>query len=103
MPLIVCPDVRFWEVLESEESLRRLSWHAALSLSSPSALETGGKVWGEAREGSTHEAGSYLAWNPEIRKLDRQMAAVGGASRLGMDDLFLIGSPDILFPAMEEF
>ena len=64
-----------------------------------------GKRWkgmGRATRGVYTEAGSYF-WHPEKRKLYRQMAAMGGAARLGMDDLFLIGSPDILFPAMEEF
>ena len=44
---------RVLQVLDEEDSLRHLVWHAALSLSSPSALESGGKVWGEAREGTT--------------------------------------------------
>ena len=35
-------------VLESEEDLRHLAWHAALSLASSNALENGGRVWGEA-------------------------------------------------------
>ena len=95
-------------VLEGEDSLRHLVWHAALSLSSPSALESGGKVWGEAAEGMCQgdpESGSYfcLAWHPEIRELDRQIAAVGGAVKAGMDDLFIVGPPDVLFPAMLQF
>jgi hypothetical protein len=63
------------EVLESEESLRHLVWHAAVSLASPNSLETGGTVWGEAKEGGTQgnpEAGAYfcVAWHPYIRVLD---------------------------------
>ena len=96
------------KVLNEEESLKHLVWHAALSLSSPSALETGGKVWGEACEGVVQgdpESGSYfsVAWHPHIRDLDRQMAAVGGAVRAGMDDFFAIGPPEVLFPALERF
>ena len=95
-------------VLEGEESLRHLVWHAALTLSSPSALESGGKVWGEAAEGVIQgdpESGSYfcVAWHPHIRVLDRELAAVGGAVKAGMDDIFVIGPPDVLFPAMERF
>ena len=48
MSLIMCPD-KILELIESEENLRHLSLLAALSLSSPSALETGGRVLGEAR------------------------------------------------------
>ena len=44
---------RVLEVLEGEDSLRHLAWHAALSLASPNALETGGVVWGQAKEGGT--------------------------------------------------
>ena len=54
---------RVLEVLEGEESLRHLAWHAALSLASPNALETGGSVWGQAREGGTQgdpEAGIWF-------------------------------------------
>ena len=94
--------------MESDEKLRHLVWHAALSLCSPNALETEGKVWGEAREGSRQgdpEAGGYfcLAWHPHIRALDRRLSAVGGAARAGADDLFIIGPPDVVFQAMEEF
>ena len=47
--------------LENAEELRHLVWHAALSLASSNALESGGKVWGQAREGATQgdpEAGT---------------------------------------------
>ena len=43
---------RILEVLEGEDSLRHLTWHAALSLSSANALESGGEVWGQTNEGS---------------------------------------------------
>ena len=33
------------EVMDSEDELRHLVWHAALSLASPNTLESGGKVW----------------------------------------------------------
>ena len=41
------------KVLDSEEELRHLSWHAALSLASFNALESDGQVWGHAQEGAT--------------------------------------------------
>ena len=31
------------------------------------------------------------------------LAAMGGAVKAGMDDLFIVGPPDVLFPAMERF
>ena len=44
-----------------------------------------------------------MAWHPLIRALDRRLSAVGGAARAGADDLFIIGPPDVVFQAMEEF
>ena len=43
---------RVLQVMESEEQLRHLVWHAALSLASANALESGGKVRGQAKEGA---------------------------------------------------
>ena len=95
-------------MLESEEDLRHLVWHAALSLASSNALEYGGKVWGHAEEGATQgdpEAGTYfcVAWHPQIRRLDTQVARAGGAARAGMDDLFVVGPAEVVFPALEAF
>ena len=42
---------RILEVLEGEDSLRHLSWQAALSLAPEGALENKGKVWGQAKDG----------------------------------------------------
>ena len=99
---------RVLKVLESEEELRHLVWHAALSLASSNALESGGKVWGQAKEGATQgdpEAGTYfcVAWHPQIRELDRIVSMVGGAARAGMDDLFVVGPAETVFPALEKF
>ena len=99
---------RVLQVLDSEEDLKHLVWHAALSLASPNALESGGKVWGQAEEGATQgdpEAGTFFcaAWHPQIRELDRVIAQAGGAARAGMDDLFVVGPADIVFPALEVF
>ena len=99
---------RVLQVMESEEQLRHLVWHAALSLASENALESGGKVWGQAKEGATQgdpEAGTYfcVAWHPQIRDLDREVSVVGGAARACMDDLFVVGPPSVVFPALERF
>ena len=41
------------ENIEGEESLRHLSWHAALSLAPDGTLESKGKAWGSACDGTT--------------------------------------------------
>ena len=96
------------KVLEGEEDLKHLAWHAALSLASSNALESGGKVWGQANEGATQgdpEAGTYFcaAWHPALRELDREIAVAGGAAKAGMDDLFVAGPAEAVFPALERF
>ena len=96
------------QVLEGEESLRHLAWHAALSLAPHGGLESRGKVWGQSGDGTTQgdpEAGAYFAlgWHPQLRQLDSVVAAAGGAARAGCDDLVVAGPPDIVFPAIEEF
>ena len=50
-------------------------------------------------------AGSWfcVAWQPQIRRLDAELSAVGGAAKAGMDDLFAIGPPEVVFPALERF
>ena len=95
-------------VMEGAEELRHLVWHAAQTLAPSSALEHGGKRWGEAPEGATQgdpPAGGYfsLAWHPQLRVLDAELARAGGAARAGMDDLYALGPPEILFPALEKF
>ena len=71
-------------------------------------MESGGKVWGRAADGATQgdpEAGGYfgVGWHPQLRELDRVVSAVGGASRAGCDDLCVVGPPDVVFPAVEQF
>ena len=83
-------------------------WHAAQILAPSSALEHGGHVWGEAPEGTTQgdpPAGALfsVAWHPQLRELDAKMVAVGGAARAGMDDLYVCGPPEVVYPAIEVF
>jgi hypothetical protein len=99
---------RILGVMEGEEELRHLVWHAAQTLAPSSALEHGGRRWGEASEGATQgdpPSAAYfsLAWHPQLRVLDAQLARVGGAARAGMDDLYAVGPPEVLFPALERF
>ena len=79
---------RILEVLEGEESLRHMAWHAALSLAPFGNLESRGKVWGQASDGTTQgdpEAGAYFAvgWHPLLRQLDSVVAAASGVARAG--------------------
>ena len=95
-------------VLEGEESLRHMAWHAALSLAPFGNLESRGKVWGHSEDGTCQgdpEAGAYFAvgWHPLLRELDRVVAAVNGVARAGCDDLVVCGPPEIVFPAIEQF
>ena len=99
---------RVLEVMEQEESLRHLVWHAAQTLAPPCTLESGGRRWGEACEGTTQgdpESSDYfsIAWHPQVRELDSTLARVGGAAKAGMDDLYAVRPAEIVFPAVEKF
>ena len=63
-------------------------------------------MWGHAEEGATQgdpEAGTFFcaAWHPQICELDRLISLSGGAARAGMDDLFVVGPAEVVFPALE--
>ena len=94
--------------LQSEPSLQHMAWHAATSLAPSSGLESQGRLWGRAPEGTTQgdpEGGPWYCttWQRRLRELDATLAAVGGMVRAGWDDLFPVGPPEVLFPAMERF
>ena len=77
-------------------------------IASTNALECGGTEWGHAKEGGTQgnpEAGAWfcVAWQPQVRELDRELSEEGGSSVAGMDDLFASGPPDLVFAALERF
>ena len=99
---------RILNVMTDEQQLQHLVWHAAQILAPSSALEHGGHVWGEAGERTTQgdpPAGALfsVAWHPQLRELDAKVAAVGGAARAGMDDLYVCGPPEVVYPAVEVF
>ena len=58
------------ETVEMEQSLRRLTLHYAATSAAPTALESGGQVWGEGEEGLTQGrdplAGSEWAYTRYI-------------------------------------
>ena len=84
------------ETMDSEPSLRHMSNHTATILTMPSALESGGEVWGEAGDGLTQgdaEASGAFAvgWHPQVRKLDADLRLGGGCCIFGNDDGYLMG------------
>ena len=79
------------EALDSEPSLRHLTWHVASCLASEIGLESGGKLWGQTGEGHCQgnpEAGGCfcVAWHPDVIGLDTSLKVAGGLAKFGNDD-----------------
>ena len=101
------------EAVEGEPSLRHLAWHYAATSAAPTALESGGEVWGEGEEGLTQgrpgSSGRFcLAWHQEVRQLDAEVRGDGGdggdgGAVFGNDDGYVFGPPNTVFPALERF
>ena len=101
------------ESVENEPSLRHLALHYAATSAAPTALESGGQVWGEGEEGLTQgrpgSSGRFcLAWHQDVRQLDAEVRGggggeAGGGAVFGNDDGYVFGPPDIVFPALERF
>ena len=85
--------VAILETVETEQSLRHLTLHYAATSAAPTALESGGQVWGEGEEGLTQgrpgSSGRFCAGlHPDVRQLDAEMRDGGGAQEGG--GLFLV-------------
>ena len=90
-----------------------LAWHYAATSAAPTALESGGEVWGEGEEGLTPgspgSSGRFcLAWHQEVRQLDAEVRGDGGdggdgGAVFGYDDGYVFGPPNTVFPALERF
>jgi hypothetical protein len=96
------------EVLEDQPNLRHMAWSFATSMAPPTTLETGGRVWGESGDGLSQgkpSSGGYYStgWHPEVRELDMDVGAGGGAARFFSDDGYLFGPPEVVFPAFLRF
>jgi len=94
--------------LEAEPSLRHIALHFATANAMPTGLETGGKLWGEAEDGLIQGcplSGGFfcVGWHRDVRELDTELATEGGSSVFGNDDGYLLGPPDIVFAALENF
>ena len=96
------------EVVEGEPELRHMAQHLATILSSPSSIETGGKVVGEAGDGlcqgEAESAGSFAAGlQPDVRRADEELKEDGGCAIFGHDDGYLLGPPAPTFGAFARF
>ena len=94
--------------LEAEQSLGHIALHFATTNAMPTGLETGGKLWGEAGDGLTQGcplSGGFfcVGWHRDVRELETELATEGGTSLFGNDDGYLLGPPDIVFTALENF
>ena len=94
--------------LEEEPSLQHLAWYGGTTYAAGHGLESGGKVWGQSEEGETQgapRAGAFfcVGWQKYLRQLDETVSAAGGMARAGWDDLYVVGPPLVVFPAMEVF
>ena len=103
-----CSRMSCLEALQEEDSLRHLACHAATTLAPHTALESGGKRWGEAQEGDVQgdplSAPWYnVSWHKYVRRLDAEVAARRGQARFGMDDGVVCGPEEVVFPALARF
>ena len=96
------------QVVQSSESLQHLSTFAATILAPVSALESKGEVWGESGTGKVQGdpasgALQALGMQPCLEELDAACSQEGGMTRAGADDVFAIGLPSVVLPAIQKF
>ena len=96
------------EVLKSTDSLEHLTTFAASILAPVSALEAKGQIWGSSGTGKVQGdpasgALQALGFQPCLEELDAACSEGGGMTRAGADDVFAIGLPSVVFPAIEKF
>ena len=103
-----CSKKAILEVLQAEESLSHLTTFAATILSPDIALETGGERRGEAEDGVVQgdiPSGAFfcVAQQPALVQLDQVCQQGGGLARAGYDDVYAVGRPEVVLPAVLEF
>ena len=97
------------EVVEEVPSLRHIGQFLATILAPPSALETGGKLVGEAGDGLSQGDGPSsrifaAGIHPDVRWVDEELARTGGGcARFGNNDGYLLGPPEAVFPVLATF
>ena len=94
--------------LAKHPTLSHLAQHAAIVLAPSNGLESGGRLWGEASEGTTQgdpESGAYfcIAMQEFVVEADRRLAEAGGFARFGWDDGYLLGPPELVYPVLDWF
>ena len=94
--------------LQAEPSLQHLAWFAAVTLSPETGLESRGELWGRSAEGETQgdpKAGAFfcVGIHPQVRELCAAVREAGGVGMFGMDDGYVIGPSEVVFPAVERF
>ena len=96
------------EVCQSKPSLSHLTHFMGITLTPVSGMESGGERWGETAEGATQgdPASSFefnLGLQPSLETLDEECAVGGGSARAGCDDIYAVGLPDVVLPAVGRF
>ena len=95
------------KISETEE-LQHLTTFTATVLAPEPALEANGKAWGSMLTG----AGQGDPWSGDavalglqdsLEELDADCAKGGGAARAGADDVFPVGPPEVVVPAVIKF
>ena len=96
------------DVLVSTEPLEHLATFSATILAPVSPLESKGEVWGSSGTGKVQgdpASGALQAvgMQPSLVDLDAACQEGGGMTRAGADDVFAIGPPDVVLPAVQTF
>ena len=94
--------------LQGAESLSHLTTFAATILAPVPALETRGKVWGSTGTGKIQGDSASgplqaVGFQPSVEILDAECSVGGGVARAGADDVFAVGPPEIVIPAIQRF
>ena len=71
-------------------------------------MESGGELWGKSAEGETQgdpKAGAFfcVGIQPQVRELCSAVMEAGGVGVFGMDDGYVVGPSEVVFPAVETF
>ena len=96
------------EVLEAEPSLRHLAQFMGVTMAPHNALESGGRIYGEAGDGviqgSAEAQANFCAGiQPDVNKLDAACRMGEGIVVAGADDVNALGPPDVVMQAVATF
>ena len=96
------------EVIVETPSLEGLGTFTAAVLVPEVSLEAGGQVRGTSGTGAVQGdpvSGTFQACGiqPSLVTLDRECMTAGGMARGGADDVFAVGPPEVVIPAVQRF